>query len=178
MLALTYAADFLLIGAGYLRLVPAQHKSGGLKDFKKSVFKGVGGWRRIKQGGSQGSRQDEKKLGAHRNAKEVAPFFSPLLPSRSGVGSSQLRHFINSCYLTRGIVAGASSAPFTLQPTTVPSVTDNPPGGGATASGVHAANRATGSRTSPFKSSAFICHPWFLPSIHISSHGPLRGGWG
>ncbi|CAB1455768.1 unnamed protein product [Pleuronectes platessa] len=40
------------------------------------------------------------------------------------------------------------------------------------ASGVHAANRATGSRTSPFKSSAFICHPWFLPTIHIPNHGP------
>ena len=40
------------------------------------------------------------------------------------------------------------------------------------ASGVRAANRATGSRTSPFKSSAFICHPWFLPTIHIPNHGP------
>lgn len=69
---------------------------------------------------------------------------------------------------------GASSAPFTLQPTTAPSVTDNPPGGGATASGVHAANRATGSRTSPFKGSAFICHPWFLRSIHVPDRGPLR----
>lgn len=67
---------------------------------------------------------------------------------------------------------GASSAPFTLEPTTVPSVTDNPLGRGAMASGVHAANRATGSRTLPFKSSAFICHPWFLPTIHIPNHGP------
>lgn len=71
---------------------------------------------------------------------------------------------------------GASSAPFTLEPTTVPSVTDNPPGGGAMASGVHAANRATGSRTLPFKSSAFICHPWFLPAAHIPNHRP-RIGW-
>lgn len=68
---------------------------------------------------------------------------------------------------------GASSAPFTLEPTTVPSVTDNPPGGGAMASGVHAANRATGRRTLPFKSSAFICHLWFLLTIHIPNHGPL-----
>ena len=71
---------------------------------------------------------------------------------------------------------GASSAPFTLDPTTAPSVTDNPPGRGAMASGVHAANRATGSRTLPFKSSAFICHPWFLPTIHTSNHGSFYGG--
>lgn len=57
-------------------------------------------------GGGLGSRQDEKKLGAHRNAKEVALFFSPVLPCHSGGGSSQLRHFINSCYLTSGIVVG------------------------------------------------------------------------
>lgn len=58
------------------------------------------------RGWGGGSRQDEKKLGAHRNAKEVALSFSALLPWRSGGGSSQLGHFINSCYLTSGIVAG------------------------------------------------------------------------
>lgn len=50
---------------------------------KKRSFEGVRG-RRDKVGGFLGgSRQDEKKLGAHRNAKEVAlsPFFS--LPSES-----------------------------------------------------------------------------------------------
>lgn len=105
MLALPLAAALLLLvpvicGWSQPGINPEDYRT------SKTVFKGVGGWRRIKQGGSQRSRQDEKKLGAHRNAKEVAPFFSPLLPSRSGVGSSQLRHFINSCSLTSGIVAG------------------------------------------------------------------------
>lgn len=62
--------------------------------------------------GGGGRRQDEKKLGAHRNAKEVTLFlFFSLLASRFGVGSSQLRHFINSCYLTSGIVVGLLRPP-------------------------------------------------------------------
>lgn len=72
---------------------------------------------------------------------------------------------------------GAPAPPLTLDPTTAPSVTDNPPGRGATASGVHAANTATGSRTSPFKGSAFICHPWSLPDYDPRGGGAvgLRG---
>lgn len=39
------------------------------------------------------------------------PSFFFLPPSRSGVGSSQLRHFINSCYLTSRIVVGLLRPP-------------------------------------------------------------------
>lgn len=45
--------DFSALEAGDRSLLPSQHKSRGLKDFKKKkkrVLEGVGGWRRIKQG--------------------------------------------------------------------------------------------------------------------------------
>lgn len=106
-IAFTYTAlqtpsYFLLIEAAYQLLFSTQHKSRGLKDFKKKFLRVQEGGG-IKWGFLGGADRMKRSWGPIEMLRKWPSFFFPP-PSRSGVGSSQLRHFINSCYLTSGIV--------------------------------------------------------------------------